>query len=185
MEPVERDHQRAGDCRHNRFIMRLIGRVDAFSYLHILHANNCLVSGTYKYALNDYISLFKVGPSALLALLIAVTLLQMACQKFSAKKNQLVIQALAFLKKYSQLRGKDGEQEANYNIARAFHQLGLLPAAIHHYKLVLESPVPDLVKQNSNLLNLKREAAFNLHLIYLQTESNDIARMYLEEYITV
>lgn len=86
--------QRAEDCRHNRFIMRLLGRVDAFSYLHVLHANNCLVAGTYKYALNDYVSLFKVGPSALLALLISVTLLQMACQKFSAKKNQLVIQGM-------------------------------------------------------------------------------------------
>jgi general transcription factor 3C polypeptide 3 (transcription factor C subunit 4) len=84
--------QRAEDSRHNRFMMRQLGKEDAFSYLHVLHANNCLVSGTYKYALNDYISLFKVKPSALLALLVSVTLLQMACQKFSAKKNQLVIQ---------------------------------------------------------------------------------------------
>lgn len=84
--------QRAEDLRHNRFIMRLLGREDVFSYLHIMHANNCLVSGTYKYALNSYISLFKVAPSALLALLIGVTQLQMACQKLSAKKNQLVIQ---------------------------------------------------------------------------------------------
>jgi len=84
--------QRAEDLRHNRFIMRLLGREDVFSYLHIMHANNCLVSGTYKYALNGYISLFKVAPSALLALLIGVTQLQMACQKMSAKKNQLVIQ---------------------------------------------------------------------------------------------
>lgn len=84
--------QKAEDSRHNRFIMRLLGREDVFSYLNIMHANNCLVSGTYKYALNDYISLFKVAPSALLALLIGVTLLQMACQKASVKKNQLVIQ---------------------------------------------------------------------------------------------
>lgn len=84
--------QRAEDSRHNRFMMRQLGKEDAFSYLHILHANNCLVSGTYKYALNDYISLFKVKPSALLALLVSITLLQMACQKFSSKKNQLVVQ---------------------------------------------------------------------------------------------
>lgn len=86
--------QRAEDSRHNRFMMRLLGKEDAFSYLHILHANNCLVSGTYKYALNDYISLFRVKPTALLALLVSVTLLQMACQKFCAKKNQLVIQGM-------------------------------------------------------------------------------------------
>lgn len=84
--------QKAEDSRHNRFIMRLLGREDAFSHLHIMHANNCLVSGTYTYALNDYISLFRVTPNALLALLISVTLLQMSCQKHSSKKNQLVIQ---------------------------------------------------------------------------------------------
>lgn len=84
--------QKAEDLRHNRFIMRLLGREDVFTYLHIMHANNCLVSGTYKYALNAYISLFKVAPSALLALLIGVTQLQMACQKLPSKKNQLLIQ---------------------------------------------------------------------------------------------
>ncbi|XP_043581833.1 general transcription factor 3C polypeptide 3-like isoform X2 [Bombus pyrosoma] len=177
--------QKAEDCRHNRFIMRLLGREDVFSYLHIMHANNCLISGTYKYALNDYISLFKVVPSALLALLIGVTLLQMACQKFSAKKNQLVSQAIAFLKKYSQLRNEDGEQETYYNMGRAFHQIGLLPAAVQFYKLVLDKDPGDLVKKNSYLLDLRKEAAFNLHLIYLQSENYLLARMYLENYITI
>ncbi|EZA58406.1 hypothetical protein DMN91_006341 [Ooceraea biroi] len=176
--------QRAEDLRHNRFIMRLLGREDVFSYLHIMHANNCLVSGTYKYALNGYISLFKVAPSALLALLIGVTQLQMACQKMSAKKNQLVIQALAFFKKYMQLRA-NGQQETYYNMARAFHQIGLLPSAIHFYKLVLDEDPGDLVKQHANLLDLRKEAAFNLHLIYLQSENYLLARMYLENYITV
>ncbi|KAK1133067.1 hypothetical protein K0M31_014429 [Melipona bicolor] len=177
--------QKAEDCRHNRFIMRLLGREDVFSYLNIMHANNCLISGTYKYALNDYISLFKVVPSALLALLIGVTLLQMSCQKLSAKKNQLVIQAIAFLKKYAQLRNEDGEQEACYNMGRAFHQIGLLPAAVHFYKLVLNKDSGDLIKKNSYLLDLRKEAAFNLHLIYLQSENYLLARMYLENYITI
>ncbi|XP_012285409.1 general transcription factor 3C polypeptide 3 [Orussus abietinus] len=177
--------QRAEDCRHNRFIMRILGQEDAFSYLHILHANNCLVSGTYKYALNDYVALFKVSPNPLLCLLIGVTFLQMACQKFSAKKNQLVVQALAFFKKYKELRGDGGEQEVNYNMARCYHQLGLLPGAIYHYKLVLESPVPKLIQERSNLLDLRKEAAFNLHLIYVSTENHLLARMYLENYITV
>ncbi|XP_018398982.1 PREDICTED: general transcription factor 3C polypeptide 3 [Cyphomyrmex costatus] len=176
--------QRAEDLRHNRFIMRLLGR-DIFSYLHIMHANNCLVSGTYKYALNGYMSLFKVTPSALLALLIGVTQLQMACQKMSAKKNQLVIQALTFFKKYMQLRGEEGQQETYYNMARAFHQIGLLPSAIHFYKLVLKENPGDLVNQHANLLDLRKEAAFNLHLIYLQSENYLLARMYLENYITI
>lgn len=177
--------QKAEDSRHNRFIMRLLGREDVLSYLHILHANNCLVSGTYKYALNDYISLYKIEPNALLALLVAVTLLQMACQKFFAKKNQLVAQVLAFLKKYSQMRGEMSEQEINFNIARAFHQLGLLPGATHYYKRVLDLPQSKIVLQAPHLLDLQKEAAFNLHLIYLDSENPHLARMYLDKHIVI
>ncbi|XP_076284248.1 general transcription factor 3C polypeptide 3 isoform X1 [Lasioglossum baleicum] len=177
--------QKAQDSRHNRFIMRLLGREDVFSYVHVMHANNCLVSATYKYAFNDYISLFKVAPSALLALLIGITLFQMACQKSSAKKNQLVIQGVAFLRKYCQLRGEDGKQETYYNMGRAFHQIGLLPAAVHFYKSVLNEQPGDLVQKHPHLLDLKQEAAFNLHLIYLQSENYLLARMYLENYITI
>ncbi|KAK0090104.1 hypothetical protein PV325_002936 [Microctonus aethiopoides] len=177
--------QRADDSRHNRFIMRLLGREDAFSYLHILNANNCLVSGTYKYALNDYVSLFKVGPSSLLALLIAVTFLQIACQKFTAKKHKLVTQAYAFFKKYAEMRGDDMTQESNYNIARALHQLGLLSGAVHFYKLVLGSPPSKLILDNLERLDLSREAAYNLHLIYMQSNNFELARIYLENYITI
>ncbi|KAL7287404.1 hypothetical protein TKK_0018519 [Trichogramma kaykai] len=177
--------QKAEDSRHNRFMMRQLGKEDAFSYLHILHANNCLVSGTYKYALNDYISLFKTNPSSLLALLIAVTLLQMACQKFSGKKNQLVVQSLGFMKTYMELRGKECEQESNYNMGRVMHQLGLLPSAMHFYKLVLTKQPSELVKSRESLLDLRKEAAFNLHLIYMQSGNPEMARMYLEDYITI
>lgn len=83
------------------------------------------------------------------------------------------------------LRGEQGSQEAHYNTARALHQLGLLPGAIHFYKRVLEKPVPQLVQENSSLLDLKKEAAFNLHLIYAQADNHQLARMYLENYITI
>ncbi|XP_011298657.1 general transcription factor 3C polypeptide 3 isoform X2 [Fopius arisanus] len=176
--------QRADDTRHNRFIMRLLGREDIFNYLHVLHANNCLVSGTYKYALNDYVSLFKDGPSAMLALLIAVTFVQMSCQKFSGKKPRLVTQAFAFFKKYRDMRGKDMRQESNYNIARALHQLGLVASAAQFYKLVLEGERSDIIRDNEKL-DLKREAAFNLHLIYMNSGNTELARIYLEAFIVV
>lgn len=89
------------------------------------------------------------------------------------------------MKKYAKLRGEQGTQETNYNMGRALHQLGLLPGAIHFYKLVLESEPPELVEKNSNILDLRKEAAFNLHLIYMQAENPQLARMYLENYVTV
>lgn len=93
--------------------------------------------------------------------------------------------AIAFFKKYSQLRGKDGKQETYYNMGRAFHQIGLLPAAMHFYKLVLNNDPGDVINKNSDHLDLKKEAAFNLHLIYLQSENYLLARMYIENYITI
>ena len=56
-----------------------------------------------------------------------------------------------------QLRGEEGQQEAYYNMARAFHQIGLLPSAIHFYKLVLKENPGDLVKQHAKLLDLERK----------------------------
>ena len=83
------------------------------------------------------------------------------------------------------LRGSQGEQEANYNMARALHQLGLLPGAIHFYKLVLDLPLPELIEKNKNLLDMRQEAAFNLHLIYMQSGNEHMAISYLENYIII
>ncbi|KAG8306544.1 general transcription factor 3C polypeptide 3 [Homalodisca vitripennis] len=175
---------RADDSRHNRFLMRLLIRNPHHRALTTLHANNCLVAGTYKYALSDYTAVYQKENSAMMAFLIGVTLCQMACQKFSAKKHSLVTQSVAYFWKYKELRGREGLQESHFNIARAFHQLGLLPSAIHHYKKALEAK-SKFIDDNAEHLNLQREAAFNLHLIYLSSGTRDVARMYLEKYIVI
>ena len=93
----------------------------------------------------------------------------------------LVVQACAFLNTYAHLRGHC--QESNYNIGRAMHQLGLLPAALHYYKQVLEmAPVVDDAR---GIYDLKREAAHNIALIYKSSGSLDLARIYLQKYIVV
>ena len=176
--------QRADDVRHNRFIMRCLTRHPNNAALAILHANNCLVAGTYKYALNEYAAAFRKDESPMLAFLLGVTLIQMACQKFSAKKHALVSQGIAFLWKYQKLRGPLGGQEVHYNLGRAFHQLGLLSVATHHYKEVL-SFSSHLTETYPTLLDLKREAAFNLHLIYKASGEYELAQKYIDDYIII
>ena len=84
-------------------------------------------------------SAFKQDPeNPMVALMLGLTFAHLACQKFSAKKHSLVVQSCAFLNTYLQLRGKC--QEAYYNLGRAMHQLGLLPAALHYYKKALALP---------------------------------------------
>ena len=47
-----------------------------------------------------------------------------------------ISQACSFLNTYLHLRGRC--QESYYNLGRAMHQLGLLPAALHYYKKALD-----------------------------------------------
>lgn len=93
--------------------------------------------------------------------------------------------ATVFFEKYGQLRGKEMEHEVYYNYGRFFHQLGLLPTAVYYYKLVLNLPQSRLVKENEDLLCLKHETAYNLHLIYMRSGNPDLAKWYLDRYLVV
>lgn len=176
---------KSDDCRHNRFIMRQLARNCDHPALAILHGNNCLVSGTYKYAMHEYSTIFRREQKPLMALLVGLTYLQMAAQKFTSKKHQLVVQATALLAQYKELRGPEGLQEVHYNLGRAFHHLGLFTPAIFHYKLVLEMKDTPLTKERPDVFDLSKEAAFNLHLIYVHSENHDLARMYLDKYVVI
>ena len=87
-------------------------------------------------------------------------------------------------------------QEALYNIARACHHVGLVSLAASYYEKVLaihekDCPVPELPNEEPNkehlapgYCDLRREAAFNLHLIYKKSGALDLARQVLKDYCT-
>ena len=69
--------------------MRFMSRRPDNLALGILNGHNCLVSGTYKYSLGEYMSAFKQDRSnPLIALMLGLTFTHMACQKFSARKHR-------------------------------------------------------------------------------------------------
>lgn len=171
------------DARHYRFIMRQLSRKPMHPALTMLHANNCFVTGTYKYALSEYMSAYRQEPSGILAFMISITMLQMACQKWTDSKNSLVTQCIAFLWQYKEYRGDNNLQEVHYNMGRLFHQLGLLPAALFHYKTALEAA--PFISDYGAMFDLKREIAFNISLIYQNSGSLELARHYIEKYIVV
>ena len=172
---------RAEDVRHNRFIMRCLSRESSNVNFMLLHANNCLIAGTYKYALNEYANAYRLLPDdPMLPFLLGVTLTQMACQKFTLQKNAIVTQAIGFFSKYQQARCPLGQQEVYYNLARAHHQYGLLPQAIHYYKQVLNIDCP-----LGSDFDLKKEASFNLYNIYKTSGSIHLARYYIDTYLEI
>ncbi|KAK4321495.1 hypothetical protein Pmani_007691 [Petrolisthes manimaculis] len=167
---------KADDFRHNRFLLRLTHKHPDLVALGLLNGHNCLVAGTYKYSLAEYTQAFKQDKSnPIIPLMLGLTFTHMACQKFSGKKHSLVVQALAFLNTYVEMRGEC--QESMYNLGRAHHQLNLLPQAIHYYKLGLECPPaeePPEETPDGPRLDLSREIAFNLSLIYQNSGSPNV-----------
>ena len=89
-------------------------------------------------------------------------------------------------------------QESLYNIARAFHHVGLVTLAASYYEKVIafpekDYPIPKLPNEDpdvaENLVpgycNLRREAAYNLHLIYKKSGALDLARQVLKDHCTL
>ncbi|XP_076043588.1 general transcription factor 3C polypeptide 3 isoform X2 [Oratosquilla oratoria] len=174
---------KADDFRHNRFLLRLTHKHPDLVSLGLLNGHNCLVAGTYKYSLAEYTQAFKQDPkNPLIPLMLGLSFTHMACQKFSGKKHSLVVQACAFLNTYVELRGEC--QESFYNLGRAMHQLNLLPQAIFYYKKALDSTPPDTGPYGPDL-DLSKEIAYNLALIYQSSGSQNLARMYLYKYIQI
>lgn len=173
---------RGDDSRHNRFLMRLMVKHPDNLCISVLNGHACLAAGTYKYSLNEYMSAYKQDPTnPFLALLNGIVLVQMTCQKFSSGKHSLVTQACAFFDSY--LRSRGAIQETYYNLGRAMHQLGILPAAIHYYEQGLACKPSVTQGRHAHVFDLSREIAYNLSLIYRSSGANDVARMYLNKYI--
>lgn len=90
----------------------------------------------------------------------------------------------AFILSYSNTRSKEATQEIEYNLGRLYHQYGLIHIAKIHYEKVLQYTDKNIEKY-PHILDLKREAAFNLHLIYKDSRNYAAARNLLMKYIVV
>lgn len=89
-------------------------------------------------------------------------------------------------------------QESLYNIARAYHHVGMVSLATTYYQKVLEIrvkdyPIPTLPSDDPDATDtkspgycdLRREAAYNLHLIYKKSGALDLARQVLKDHIVL
>ncbi len=94
--------------------------------------------------------------------------------------NNHPLQGCAFLQAYLKLRGPC--QEAYYNLGRAMHQLGIMPAAMFYYKKGLNTE-PSV--KNDKCFDLSSELAYNLSLIYQSSGSHDMARYYTQKYVVI
>lgn len=172
--------------RYSRFLTRLFIRSDGDvdEWPKALRANYCFSSGTYKYALNDYIRIYKQTKSPMISMLIGITYASIAQQKFTTKKQMLIAQAVSFLLNYGKLREPEAWHEVQFNLGRLHQQFGVNHIASFHYKEVINYTNP-LIDQHPEYLDLKRQAAYNLHMIYRKAGNLVMARRILYEHLVI
>jgi len=117
----------------------------------------------------------------MICLCLAIASAGRAMQRQSDNRHHLVVQAMAFLSKYRNLRGENtqGMNEVEYNFGRMFHQLGLYSHAVKHYERVLK-----LAEQNGDD-HFTREAAYNLALIFVFTGATPLADALYRRWLSI
>ncbi|TVU43258.1 hypothetical protein EJB05_09709 [Eragrostis curvula] len=189
---------RIEDASTNKFILRTReGKADCVPPI-IISGHRFTALSQHQAAARDYLEAYKLEPeNPLINLCIGTALINLALGFRLQNKNQCIVQGFAFLYKYLRLCGN--KQEALYNIARAYHHIGLITLAAVYYEKALATevkdlPIPKLPYESGSCAeqdlrpgycDVRREAAFNLHLIYKKSGATDLARRILKTYCTV
>lgn len=81
------------DLRHNRFCIRIFIKNPEYLPLGYFNAHNAHMSGSYKYALAEYMNVYKQRPDdPFVVFCVCVSYVHLISQKFTLGKNNLVIQ---------------------------------------------------------------------------------------------
>ncbi|KAL9098728.1 MAG: hypothetical protein Q9163_005663 [Psora crenata] len=125
-------------------------------YGHILYAGK-----SYPYAVNYFLRALASDPSnPIIKLSLALGYIHWAFKRQAQNRHQILMQGFAFLMEYYDSRQESGncsqKQEAEYNVGRAYHLLGLINLAIPYYERCLA--LGDAVEQEYEQLAMDYEA---------------------------
>lgn len=165
---------------HIKFLTRLFQR-EQYVVKSLFLGNNFLNSGRYLVGLKYFLEYYDQHRDPLSALLVAITILVMAAQRTVDKHNNLILQGLSYLFTYQNLRKCD--METNYNLGRAYQMLCINNLAIEYYERALScEPIAECPQHGT--INLTKEIAYNLHLLY-KDNSPEMARKYILKYLVI
>lgn len=166
---------------HSKFLLRLFQKDSNNVVKHLFLGNNFLISGRYLVAAKYYLEYHDKCRDPLSAFLIAITILVMAAQRTVDKHHNLILQGMAYMQTYRNLRKCD--QEADYNMGRVYQMLNLNNLAIEYYERALASDY--ITKcENHGRINLRKETAYNLYLLYRE-HSPVMARKYMLKHLVI
>ncbi|KAL1800198.1 hypothetical protein ACET3X_000540 [Alternaria dauci] len=146
--------------------------------LFALYGHVLMCGGSYVAALNYYFRAFTISPEdPVLNLSIGVAYIQHAMKRLSENRQYQIQQGLSFVYRYYDLRTKSPHaihhQEAEYNVGRMWHSLGLVALALPAYERCCA--LSDKVRQeaedqcqdgNWGYEDFSTDAAFAMQSIY-------------------
>ena len=134
----------------------------------------------WSIAMHDFLTALTIAPNDHeVNLCAAISLLHMATRNSNEQqRHALALRAVVLLERTAELN-TTSPQEGMYNLARGLQHLGFPHLARPIYERCLEMPV------SSEADDLRREAAYNLSLIYRSSNANGLARAILRKYMTV
>ncbi|KAF3210621.1 transcription factor TFIIIC subunit tfc4 [Orbilia oligospora] len=122
---------------------------------------------------------------------IALAYLHRAMQRQSENRQYHILQGIVFLQRYYKMRKESNDwfdrQEAEFNMGRAFHQIGLEHYAVVYYERVIQmsdewvnngKSDDEKAEEEQKFENgdLRWEAAYNLQLLYHTVGSDELCR---------
>ncbi|KAF2121720.1 hypothetical protein BDV96DRAFT_536558 [Lophiotrema nucula] len=155
------------------------------------HMEGCTGS-SHITALNYFYRAFALTPEdPTLNLSIGIAYIQHAMKRLSENRQFQIQQGLTFVYRYHELRTRDNIpvycSEAEYNLGRVWHSLGLLSDAIPHYekcialsKRVREQEILSQGGDGSTAEDFASDAAFTLQQIYALTGNFSSAKTVTE-----
>jgi general transcription factor 3C polypeptide 3 (transcription factor C subunit 4) len=165
--------------------------------LFALYAHVLMCGGSYMAALNYYFRAYAVTPNdPVVNLSIGVAYIQHAMKRLSENRQYQIQQGLAFVYRYYELRTADGVathcQEAEFNVGRMWHSLGLVAFAIPAYERCIglsgrvQAEARDRCEDgNWACEDFATEAAFAIQSIYAISGNLEGARKVTEEVLVI
>ncbi|CAM6088014.1 unnamed protein product [Calypogeia fissa] len=189
--------------KHNKFLLQMRKKYPDCTASMMICGHQFNMINQQQGAIREYLQAYKLQPEdPFINLCVGTAFINLSLGFRLNNRNQCIMQGFAFLYKYQRLISYN--QESNYNLARAYHHVGLLQLAVNYYEKVLnhyekDHPIVQPSNETADILlatavktvptgidtghcNLQREAAYNLHLIYKKSGAFDLARQVLKDH---
>jgi len=144
----------------------------------MLYGQILFTGGSYTYALNYFFRAYALDPlNPMINLNIGLAYIHHALKRQTENRQYSIIQGVSFMLSYYESRSRcahiEERQEAYYNMARAYHLLGLVHLAIPFYRKVFDEVLNLPEHQTYEWLVL--DTAYNLQAIYAMSGNAELA----------